>query len=182
MKEDKKIYNNRNSLPRMGRGDFSKMLITKELFTKFKKSFPEYKDMKWGEFYSKWLDIAETIRKETITNPLGVKLGSYTGELKLQYLPYKLKAIDSHTSAELGKSTQYANIMTRGKVAVIKWERRKAGRFNKMLQFYGFSPIQEMEVMAKDYILANPEKLRVSRVTLGGRNLWTLQKKKQNGN
>lgn len=156
----------------MKKGEFSEQIITKELWKLFRKEFPEHAKLSWKEFYSAWGDIAEVIREEAITNPLGVKLGSYTGELKLQYLPYKFEAPDPVTSKELGEEVNHVNLVSRGKVGKVKWERRWAVRFNKLLQFFAFEATRELTKAAKVYIDGNPEKLRVSRNTLGGKHVW----------
>lgn len=161
------IYSNDRKAPRMRKAEFSKLVVTKELYRRFKKEFPEYKEMTWDEFYNYWLEIAAQIRHEAIWNPLGVKLGSYVGELKLQYLPYKFKA--NHASED---GTPYLNLNTRDKVATIKWERRWAVKFNKSLQFYAFDETREMNKIAKEYTTLHPEKLRTSRITLGGQSVW----------
>jgi len=57
-------------------------------------------------------------------------------------------------------------------VAKIKWERRWAVRFNKMLQFFAFEPTRKMNTMAKKYTDTNPDKIRVARNTLGGFSVW----------
>lgn len=158
--------------PRMGKKEFSTHLITKELYKKFIKQHPEYKKMKWDEFKQTWEEIAATIRSEAVINPLGVKLGYYLGEIKTQFLPYKFRPLNSEGSNEAGEKVTFLNISTRGKVAKIKWERRWAVRFNKMLQFYGFEPDRKMNAIAKKYVPENPEKIRTSRVTLGGKRRW----------
>ncbi len=167
--------------PRMKKGKYSKVVVTRKLFRKFRKENKEYKDMTWDEFFEYWNDIAETIRQETITNPLGVKLGSYLGELKYQYLPHKFTRNwrnDNETIQELGLGQRYTNIITKGKVCKVKWERRWAVKFNKILQYYAFEGVRELQLMAKDYTLAFPEKIRVSRNTLGGNNPWRKYNKK----
>ncbi len=168
----KPIYINNTKGPRMRKGKFSTNIVSKELHKEFTESFPEYKNMKWDEFYQTWKDLAEMIRHETVNNPLGIKLGSYTGELKLQYLPHKFKAVDQANSNELGKEVLHTNLVNRGKVGKIKWERRWAVKFNRMLQFYAFEETREINKLAKDYIDNNSEKLRVSRNTLGGFSIW----------
>lgn len=175
------MYSNDRNAPRMRKGEFSKQIVTKELWRNFIKKFPEHKDITWREFYNSWSEIAETIREEAITNPLGVKLGSYTGELKLQYLPYKMKnAKDQEISNELKEETNHVNLLTRGKVAKIKWERRWAVKFNKMLQFFAFDSTREMNKLAKKHTDENPDKLRMARSVLGGFSFWR-QIKKTNG-
>lgn len=159
MKPTTGTYSNDRKAPRMRKGKFSKMVITRELFNRFKKQYPEHKDMTWEQFFDNWLEIAARIRQEAVHNPLGVKLGSHCGELKLQYLPYKLE-------------TEHLNLQTRGKVAKLKWERRWAVKFNKILQFYAFDPTRELGKLAKTYMDDHPEKLRVARITMGGVSVW----------
>ena len=157
----KPTYSNDRKAPRMRKAEFSKSVITNELFKKFKKEFPEYKNLTWKEFYQYWLDIAKKIRYEVIYNPLGVKLGSYLGELKMQFIPYKFKAVDYGKSIELGEKVPYLNIETKGKVPRIKWERRQAVKFNKILQFYAFDETREVKELAKKYIRDdNVDKIR----------------------
>jgi hypothetical protein len=149
------------------------MVVTIDLFEKFKKEFPEYNKMVWKDFYHRWLDIAERIRHEAIYNPLGCKLGSYLGELKLQWIPYKFEAIDKATSEKMGEKIPYLNIETKGKVPRIKWERRAAVKFNKILQFYAFDETRDLTNLAAQYMREdNISKIRVAGVTYGGHSVW----------
>ena len=173
------MYSNDRSAPRMRKGQFSKSIVTRELWMAFRRDFPEYKKMSWEQFSKTWDEISTTIRQEAITNPLGVKLGSYTGEIKLQYLFSGFKGIDRHLSSELKEETNHLNLLSRGKIAVIKWERRWAVKFNKMLQFFAFSPTRELNRMAKVHTDKNPEKLRSTRNTLGGYSIWRQLKYKK---
>ncbi len=172
----KPTYSNDRTAPRMKKGKFSKMVITKDLWKRFCQEFPEHK-LSWQDFCQHWRDIASKVRHYAIYNPLGVKLGSYTGELKFQYLPHKFKAQDQQASEEIGEQVNHLNIQTRGKVGKIKWERRWAVKFNKMLQFYAFDETRELNKMAKQHATANPEALRISRNTLGGHSVWRQKTK-----
>ena len=156
----------------MKKGKFSKHVVTKELWKSFREKSTEYKDISWEDFYEAWQEIASTIRQETVHNPLGVKLGAYAGELKLQYLPHKFEAIDPNLSGEVGKKTKFLNLTTRGKVAKVKWERRWAVKFNRVLQFFGFEGHREIKDMANKHILKNTDSIRVARNTLGGHSVW----------
>lgn len=168
----KPTYSNDRKAPRMRKGEFSKMVVTRDLWKRFIKEYPEHVDMPWRTFYDTWLEIAERIRYHSIHNPLGVKLGSYTGELKFQYLPHKFIAKDHNTTEVEGEEHIHLNIENRGKVPTIKWERRWAVKYNKMLQFYAFDETREINNLAYDYMLENSEKLRTSRNTLGGVSVW----------
>lgn len=157
--------------PRMRKAKFSQQVVSKDLYKRFKEQFPEHK-ISWEEFYKCWEDIADTIREESVNNPLGVKLGSYTGELKLQYIPYNFKVEDFAVSEEIGEKVNHVNLLTKGKVARLKWERRWAVKRNKMLQFFAFEPTRKLKIIAKKYTDANPDKIRVARDTTGGYSVW----------
>lgn len=172
------IYSNDRKAPRMRKGEFSKMVITRELFSKFQKEFPEHKDMTWKEFYDSWLEIAEKVRFEAVNNPLGVKLGSYTGELKVQLIPYKMDVIDRGNSDKMGEEIHPHNFESKGKPACVKWERRQAVKFNKILQFYAFDETRELTTKAGKYIMNNPTKIRVAPITIGGHSIWRPKIKK----
>lgn len=178
MKEPRPIYSNDRTAPRMRKAQFVTHMITKELWKKFTKDNLEYKDMPWSDFSKKWNEIAETIREEAVVNPLGVKLGSYTGELKTQWLSNKLDTIDYTTSTEIGEKVRHTNLVAKGKVGKIKWERRWAVKFNKMLQFFAFEETRDINDRAKEHIAQHPEKLRVARSTLGGHSIWRQLGKK----
>lgn len=175
----KPTYSNDRKAPRMRKGEFSKMVVTKELFSKFIKEFPEHKGMKWEDFYNNWLDIAEKIRYEAVNNPLGVKLGAYTGELKVQYIPYKMEILSKEETAKAGEPVYVQNFESKGKPARVKWERRWAVKFNKILQFYAFDETRELTKAAHEYIIKNPTGIRVARITIGGQSVWRSKNKKQ---
>ena len=163
------IYNVRvvdKKAPRFGKGDFSKVIINKEnLYKKFIKNFPQFKDKSWEEILEAWLLVTDEIKNQVTTNPLGVKLKFYIGDLKLQYVPYKMKSL---TYGE-GEFIRQLNLHSRDKVAVLKWERRSVVRYNKWLQYFAFDPARDLQRAASNAIYENPEKFRTSRVTLGGR-------------
>lgn len=163
----------------MRKGEFSKMVVTKDLHQKFIKEFPEYHDMTWIDFFNSWLEIAEKIRKEVVDNPLGVKLGSYTGELKIQYIPYKMEIRDEVESEKQGEEIFLHNFDSKGKPARVKWERRQAVKFNKILQFYAFDETRELTTAAHKHVLNNPNSIRISKHTICGPSPWRPKKKKQ---
>ena len=172
MNAEKPIYSLDRKAPRMRKGEFSNMVITRKLWGDLRKKFPEYKNKSDKELSELWADISETLRQEVIENPLGVKLGSYTGELKLQYLPHKKELVDHVSSAEEGERIPVVNLVTKGKVAKLKWERRWAVKYNPVLQYYGFQATRELDKMAKEYIDKNPNNIRVSRNVMGGAKIW----------
>lgn len=163
------MFNVDRKAPRMGKAEFSTHVLTKELYANFVRAFPQYRALDWPSFRACWEDIAKTVQTETIFNPLGVKLPFYLGELKLQFLPYRYRAVDRHQSVELGEEVRHLNLATRGKVAKIKWERRRAVNSNKVLQYFGFCNDRKMNKLANQHLTENPERVRIARTTLGGR-------------
>lgn len=152
--------------PRFGKGKFSTSIINKKaLHKKFIQKNPQYKDVPWEKIVSIWDNITDEIKNQVVTNPLGVKLRYYLGDLKLQYVPYKLKA----TTLNGEEILRDVNIHSRGKVAILKWERRNVVKYNKWLQYFAFDPIRNLQISASNAIFNNPEKFRTARVTLGGR-------------
>ena len=171
----KRIYENDRTAPRMKNRQFTKDIFNKDLWEAFK--LENNSDISWERFQKIWDDITETIRHESVFNPLGVKLPNYMGEIKVQYLPYKFNAVDIPTSTTLGEKVNFLNLDERGKVARIKWERRWAVRYNKMLQFYAFDEHRKMSALAKQRLDENPDTVRVSRNTLRGFSVWRNQAK-----
>lgn len=166
------MYSNNKKAPRLKKAKYTYNVINIPMWSQFRKKFPEYKHMKDAELNKLWNDISKTIQEEAILNPLGVKLGNFAGEIKYQYLPYKFEAKDIPSSQELGDKVKFVNLITRGKVAKIKWERRKAVKSNKMLQFFGFTATREMDILAKKHTDNKPNSIRTSRNTLGGHSIW----------
>lgn len=162
MKDERPLYIVDKKGPRMKKGKFSKSVVTKELHKRFIENYPEYKDMGWAEFYGSWKEIAESIRIEAATNPFGIKLGSYAGELVLEYMPSSMKMIDRGKSQDLGKNVTYVNLITKGKTAKLKWSRKEAVKFNDILGFYSFSETREINQLCKKHIEQNPGSLRIS--------------------
>lgn len=156
-------------LPRLGKAEFTTNVITKELWEEFvqKTSRP----ISWEEFLKVWECILDVIRQEAIFNPLGVKLPRFIGEIKVQYLPYKFSAYKlDHANPE--EKIKMLNLQQRGKVAKIKWERRQAVRFNKILQFYAFDADRKYNGLAKERIDNDGDSVRVSMNTLRGNKVW----------
>lgn len=163
------MYSNDRKAPRMKKAEFSINVVDRKLWRQFKQ---KHRNISWEEFYQLWQDIAETIREEAIFNPLGVKLGQFMGELKFQYLPHNPKMTDLGTSQLIGEEVNYVNLVTKGKTGKVKWERRWAVKFNRMLQFYAFEPTREIILMAKKRADEDPDSIRVARNTLGGFSIW----------
>jgi hypothetical protein len=169
----------------MGRFAFSKKeytdnIICDDLFKKFLNEFPEYKSYSLKQLKDIWTQITDAYVEHAYQNPLGVKLGAFLGDVKVQYMCYDFKAHDYGTSNKEGIDINYINLSTRGKVAKVKWERRNVVKKNKSLQFYGFKADSRIAKKAKQKILESPDSVRVARNTLGGYSIWRQLKYKRN--
>lgn len=155
--------------PRFSKKSFVHHIITEELFSKFKKNYPEF-NISFREFKRLWIEVlAPEIREQVINNPLGFVTSFYCGELKYQWLSYKPKSIDIPYKSKTGEEVPLVNMNHGNKVPKIIWERRNAVRYNPMLQFYGFDPHREMFNKAKLKQENANVSLRVARATLGGK-------------
>lgn len=168
----KRIYKQNRNAPRVKRAEFTHLVINKHLWRAFINENPDFAEMTYSRFRECWAAITKTIMKEAITNPLGVKLPNYLGEIKFQFLPYKFEAFDRDLSYELEEPIKFINISTIGKVGKVKWERRQAVRFNRILQFYSFSANARFCKLAKERVEEDPHSVRVSMVTMGRRRVW----------
>lgn len=154
--------------PRFRKTKYTYKISISEVYEKFKKDYPEFTISK-KEFESIWLDIlVPEIQNEIVNNPLGFKTPFYNGELKLQWLPYKPKKYDFDHKTKTGDEVPKIDLKNGGKVHKLKWERRNAVRYNRWLQFYGFTHNREIDKLVKNKLNSNPGDMRVSRVTLGG--------------
>lgn len=167
------MYFNDKKAPRMRKAQFSINIVNRDVYLDFIEQHPEFEKITWTEFVELWDDLATTIRSETVENPLGVKLPKFIGELKVQYVPSKNhEAIDDVRSAELGIKVKHLGVNNGGKGGIVKWERRWAVKFNKMLQFFAFQATRKLSKMAGEKFLKDPEKIRMARNTLGGHSIW----------
>lgn len=165
----KKIHKYDPHAPRLGKGEFSKILVSKDLWKKAVKANPDFANMSWKEFWDIWCLIGIETVNEIAENPLGVKLPFFLGEWKVQYLPYKPKTQDNVTSAEIGDIVPYLNIHSKGKVCSIIWERKDARRYNSVLDLYAFEEDKKLTLKAAEAVNKNPDKYRVSRVRVNNR-------------
>lgn len=151
--------------PRFGKSGFIYHIFTRKNFYKeFKEAYPEYSDKSWNEIRDTWDDISKEFRHQIAKNPLGIKLKYYIGELKFQYLPYKMKTMLKVSEEE---SQRTINLHNRGKTGILKWERRFAVRYNKWLQYFAFDACDLLKKEANNTVLEDPDSIRTSRITTG---------------
>lgn len=156
-------------LPRLGKGDFSTILLSHDFYKRIIKENPEFSHISWKEFQRIWVLIAEEIKIEAATNPLGVKLPLFLGELKNQYLPYKKEVQDHVLSQQEGDNIPLLNLHSKGKVGKLIWERKGARRFNKVLDLWAFEPSDLFRDLASEALRKTPDKFRIARTRVNNR-------------
>lgn len=156
-RDKSKIYELDVSLPRLGKGEFSTSVLSKELWKNSKI------DITWQQFNNILVEIMEEIKREVCNNPLGVKLPFFLGELKIQYLPYRAETQDTKTSQQIGEVVPYLNLHSKGKIGKLVWERKQARKFNASLDMWAYEPAKYFEEAVANALQTNPDKFRIAR-------------------
>lgn len=167
LKESRKIrpiYENDRKAPRHGKSEFSTVVVNQVSYNEWIKANPEYKHITLAQWRAIWDTIAYEVRNQACNNPLGIYLPFYTGELKIQYLPGSVKRVDNEASDIMGQKINHINITTKGKVAVVVWQRKRAANFNKMLNLFGFEQDRQIASIAKEAILSHSELYRTMNI------------------
>lgn len=162
--QKREIRENDRTAPRLGKSEFSTIIISRDLYERWLEKNPNFKKTTYDEFKKIWQDIANEIRSKTCTNALGVCFPSHTGETKIQFLPSKLKAVNISASYELGEKVNELNLNTKGKIAKITWERKKAAMFNKMINLFGFEQDRAFGREVNEALYKNPEIFRTMKI------------------
>ena len=133
--------------------------ISRDLFNKWKKQHPEYKERikTYSEFWNYCKDILIEYVDNVLTNGQGVRLPFYMGDLSLKYVPITYKPIDFEKSKNNNKEINYLNFITNGRVGKIVWSCEHAKRFNKFLPISGFQASTRLLKGAKNALKETPE-------------------------
>jgi hypothetical protein len=164
MRLKREVRENDRSAPRLGKAEFSTMIINSKVYNKWVEDNPEYKDVSYSTFQNIWIDISKEVRNFTCDNALGIYMPFHTGELKIQFIPSKVKAIDILASEAEGDKIHQLNIHTKGKIAKITWQRKAAARFNKMLNLFGFEQNRDFGKQVNNALYKNPEIYRTMKI------------------
>ncbi len=157
-------FNDRKA-KRLGKAEFSTSIVTEELYKQWRKDNPDI-SLSNAEFNKVWESITDKIQSEITTNPQGVKLAFHCGELIMQYLPKKFKAIDPYTSNLIGEKAPFLNITSKGKVGKISWIRKGAVRFNPQIMLYAFDHTRKIAHKAISTFTEKPEIFRNSNMII----------------
>lgn len=164
MMSGKIIYKKDLSLPRFTKTEFSEILVNKE-FYKTEIEDRQLNVDSYEEFFNIWCLIADKVKEQVATNPLGVHLPFFMGDLKVNYLPYKIPLVNDILSQEVGVAVPQLFLNSKGKRASIVWERKEARRFNRMLNLYAFEPMQAtFRNRVKEVLRTNPNLYRTGKL------------------
>ena len=137
---------NDRKAPRLGKAEFSTGIVNEKLYIDWLKNNPDYK-LSYKQFLEIWDGIANNIRNEIATNPMGIKLPFSTGEVRVQFLPKVIKGEDHVVSDNEQEKLPFLNIITKGKVAKISWIRKNAVKFNPQIILFAF---QQSRLIGKE--------------------------------
>lgn len=162
------MTNNDLNAPRFSKKNFKYDLISKELYLKWVKEYPE-KYVTFQEFLRIWKFITNEITNTMATNPMGIKLPYYCGDFVVQYLPKEAKITNVESLKEEERSN-YLNIVSKGKTAKISWIRRVASKFNPSMIYFGFDPNKRVSQLVQNQIYTNPSIYRNTRMKYSKKN------------
>ncbi len=157
----REIRFNDKKAPRVGKKQFSTIIVSDKLYKTWKKNNPEYENISIIEFRQIWGEIAKEVRNQTVNNSLGIYFPFYVGETKIQFIPPSVKAVDMAESSELGEKINHLNIITKGKIGKLVWQRKRAAAFNKMINLFAFVADRKFSKQSVKALNTNPELYRL---------------------
>lgn len=152
---------NDRKAPRLGKAEFSTVIVNEKLYQDWKEFNPEY-NLTYKEFLNIWDSIVDNIRKEVSINPMGIKLPFSTGEIRVQFLPKIIKATDNELSSIENEKINFSNIITRGKVAKVSWIRKNAIKFNPNIILFAFEQSRIINQELAKVLWDKPEIFRIT--------------------
>ena len=136
--------------------------LNKEMYAKWRKSNPELakKVNSFESFVRYWRHISNGMIKEVCTNPFGIKLPYYCGELSIKYANKDLKPINKRASINNNFMVPHLNWNTNERLGKLVWNTSRASQFNAMIKYYGFKGTREFNVEVNKALVETPELFR----------------------
>lgn len=164
---------------RFKRNKYKRRIVTEALYKKWITEYPEYKDYTIQEFKKYWVSLANKYMDIAVTNPHGVRLPFYMGDLSVQYTPKLDKNISIHKTAKQGIEVKHMNFSTNGKAGKTIWSVDHARKFNKYVSLMGFEGSRRFIKKTTNQLTETPEIFRDSARSKSNR-LYMLKKLKEN--
>jgi hypothetical protein len=138
-------------------------IVTEETYKKWKLDNPHLKKKinSFASFRKYWRRIADCIVEEVCTNPFGVKLPYYCGELSIKFANMDLKPINKRASINNNTSVPHLNWNSSERVGKLVWNVNKSAKFNSMIMYYGFKGTREFNQNVNKALMETPELFRV---------------------
>lgn len=173
-----RLKNDRKA-PRFGKAEFTYHVVSKKLYSEWKKENPKYEHYTYKEFKGIWDKITQEIHNQVVTNEDGVRLPFYNGDLKLKLVITNLVMRDQHNSLELQKEVKHLNWNTNKKPAKICWTIKFAQMRNKWIKLYGSAIDRKFSKKAYYALQDHPEIFSTARVTAANAVIFDKIKKAQ---
>lgn len=164
---------------RFKRNKYKKRIVTEALYKKWVAEYPEYSNYTIKMFRQYWNKIANKYMDVAVTNPHGVRLPFYMGDLSVQYPPKLDKNISIHKTAQQGVEVRHMNFSTNGKAGKTIWSVDHARKFNNYLPLMGFEAGRIFAEKTTNQLRETPEIFRDSARSKSNR-LYMLKKLKKN--
>ena len=151
--------------------------VSEETYNTWRKENPTLakKVNSFSSFSRYWGMIASGIIEEVCTNPFGVKLPYYCGELSIKYANMDLKPINKRASINNGFIVPHLNWNSSERVGKLVWNVNRAGAFNFMIKYYGFKGVRKFNQCVNKALMETPEIFKVYAANMGE----TLSKARQ---
>lgn len=146
---------------------YTKKIISKELYQKWIKDFPEYSKYSFKEFKNFWYMIADQYKETICSNTHGVRLPLYTGDISLKYVVSTDVNRNYNSSKLIGEDIGHLNLITSGKNGKIVWSVDYARKFNSELPMIGFQACRDLTTKASVSFKDTPELFRITKASKG---------------
>lgn len=164
---------------RFKRKKYRGYFINQDLYKKWLTKYPEYKKYTFTQFRQYWKLLANKYIDIAVTNPNGVRLPFYMGDICIKYTPQLDKNISVHKTAQQGVEVRHMNFATNGRAGKIIWSIEHARKFNKYLPIMGFEGSRGFKVKSTKQLTENPEIFKNS-ATSKAQRLYRIKKLKNN--
>lgn len=146
---------------------YTKKVISKELYKKWKETYPEYSKYSYKEFCKYWSLIANEYKNLICSNTHGIRLPFYMGDISLKYVTSTDINKNYKASNETNDSVGHLNFITSGKNGKIVWSIDYARKFNCELPLVGFQSCRDLTKRAAFSFRENPELFRITKISKG---------------
>lgn len=146
---------------------YTKKVITKDLYSKWIKEYPEYSIYSYKDFYNFWILLSKEYIDTIVTNTHGVRLSFYMGDLSLKYVTSSNLNRNYKKSIEAKTPTGHLNFITSGKNGKIVWSVDYARKFNSELPLIAFKSCRNFTIKAASAFKNTPELYRITKASKG---------------